>query len=315
MSEGLIRVEGLSKHYSSGIFKRKTVRAVDNVSFAVNHGETLALIGESGCGKTTVGRTILRLTAPTQGSVYFKGRLLPSGQKEMRPLRKQLQIIFQDADSCLNPRMRVFDLLMEPYRCHGLVMGRGFEQAMELLEMVKLTPDLLGRYPNELSGGQRQRLVIARTMALGPEFVVADEPAASLDLSIQAQMLFFMKEYQQKSGAGFLYISHELSVVRLVADRVAVMYLGRIVEIGKTEQVFGSPVHGYTRTLLEASRFSGDKGICSMTGLQGEMPSPLDPPSGCRFHPRCSRATSACAACEPAPIEVESGHFASCHFP
>ncbi len=315
MAEEIIRVAGLTMHYTSGLFQRQLVRAVDDVSFTIGRGEMLALVGESGCGKTTVGRAILGLIEPTSGKVLYKGKPLPQSPRALRALRPKLQMIFQDVDGCLNPRMRVFDLLLEPFRSHGRLQGRGYEQAASLLELVRLTPDLLGRYPNELSGGQRQRIAIARAMALNPEFIVADEPAASLDLSIQAEMLSLMRLLQQERGVSYLYISHGLAIVRLIASRVAVMYLGKIVETGITEDVYSSPSHPYTQAII-SSMPPGNAGERRQPIiLNGEIPSPIETPSGCRFHPRCFRRRPVCVESEPELLLVSNGHQVACHFP
>ncbi|MBT9148991.1 MAG: ABC transporter ATP-binding protein [Dehalococcoidia bacterium] len=309
---GLIEVKNLRKYFTSGLFRKSCVKAVDGVSFEVEEGETFALVGESGCGKSTVGRCILRLIEPTAGEVYFRGINISGSNGNLRGLRKKMQMIFQDADGTLNPRMRVFDLITEPSRVHRLVNGR--EKAAELMEMVNLTPDLLGRYPHELSGGQRHRIGIARAMSLNPEFIVADELAASLDLSVQAQMLDLMKRLQAEFAIGYLFISHNLNVVKLMADRVAVMYLGKFVEVGDTRRIFSASAHPYTQALLSTVLNPNPSARRKRIVLEGEIPSPLNPPSGCRFHPRCPEAKAICSEIEADLREIEDRHLVSCHF-
>jgi len=312
--ERLIEVMDLRKYFSSGIFRKVYVKAVDGVSFEIGKGKTFGLVGESGCGKTTVGRCLLRLIEPTSGEIRFKGEdILRFNGERLRVLRRKMQIIFQDADGSLNPRMRVFDLLVEPLRVHGLLNGRGTEEVLRLLKLVNLTPDLLIRFPHELSGGQRQRIGIARAMALSPEFIVADEPAASLDLSVQAQILELMKRLQEEFGISCLLISHNLRMVKLMADRVAVMYLGRFVEVGDRERIFNGYVHPYTQALLSAALSADPVAKRKRVVLRGEIPSPLDPPSGCRFHPRCPEAKAICSEVEPELREIETGHLVACH--
>ena len=311
----LIEVKNLKKHFSSGMFRKNYVKAVDGISFEVARGETFALVGESGCGKSTVGRCVLHLIEPTSGEIYFKGVNI-SGLKgrSIRRLRKKMQIIFQDADGSLNPRMRVFDLILEPLRVHRLVNGNEKEKAFQLMELVSLTPDILDRCPHELSGGQRQRVGIARAMALSPEFIVADEPAASLDLSVQAQMLDLMKRLQAELGIAYLFISHNLRVIKLMADKVAVMYLGKLVEVGDAGKIFYGSVHPYTQALLSAVPTTDPSARRKRIVLEGEPPSPLDPPSGCRFHTRCPEAKAICSVVEPVLREIEDRHSVACHF-
>lgn len=314
MGEKLIEVKNLKKYFSSGIFRKSYVKAVDGVSFEIRKGETFALVGESGCGKSTVGRCTLRLVEPTSGEVYFKGVDILGLNRELRDLREKMQIIFQDADGSLNPRMRILELLVEPLRVHGLLNGRGMAEALRLLELVNLTPDLLGRYPHELSGGQRQRVGIARAITLNPEFIVADEPAASLDLSVQAQMLDLMKRLQGEFGMGYLFISHNINIVRLMAERIAVMYLGKFVEVGDTRKIFNGATHPYTQALLSAVPTTDPSARQNRIVLEGEIPSPMNPPSGCRFHPRCPEAKAVCSEVEPALQDTGSGHLVACHF-
>lgn len=311
MEEKLIEVVDLKKYFGSGIFKKSWIKAVDGVSFEICSKETFALVGESGCGKSTVGRCTLNLIRPTAGHVYFKDMDISSMNEVSRDIRKRIQVIFQDADGTLNPRMKVFDLMLEPFRVHGLSNGHGKEMVNELIEMVNLTPDLLGRYPHELSGGQRQRIGIARAMALNPEFIVADEPAASLDLSVQAQILDLMRKFQAEHGIGYLYISHNLKIVKLMADKVAVMYLGKLVEVGRTNDVFNCAKHPYTQALISAIPIldpcAGRKRIL----LKGDIPSPLNPPAGCRFHTRCPYRMKRCMIEEPALVGDK--HMVACH--
>jgi len=314
MQGKLVEVKNLKKHFTSGLFRKSYVKAVDGVSFEIGEGETFALVGESGCGKSTVGRCILRLIEPTSGEVYFNSENILGSNGNLRELRRKMQIIFQDGDGSLNPRMRVFDLLTEPLRVHRLINGQSREKAAGLMKLVNLTPDLLGRYPHELSGGQRQRIGIARAMSLNPEFVVADEPAASLDLSVQAQMLELMKRLQAEFGISYLFISHNLNVVKLMADRVAVMYLGKLVEVGDAEKIFNGSAHPYTQALLSAVPTTDPSARRKRIVLKGEIPTPLNPPSGCRFHPRCPEAMGICSEIEPRLQEIGTGHSVACHF-
>jgi oligopeptide/dipeptide ABC transporter ATP-binding protein len=309
--EKLIEVTDLKKYFGSGIFKKSRIKAVDGVSFEIGRRETFALIGESGCGKSTVGRCILGLVRPTEGHVFFKGMDISSMNEVPRDLRKKFQVIFQDADGTLNPRMRVFDLLMEPFRIHRMDNGQSKEKIAELIEMVNITPDLLGRYPHELSGGQRQRIGIARAIALNPEFIVADEPAASLDLSVQAQMLDLMKKFQAEHGIGYLYISHNLKIVKLMANRVAVMYLGKLVEVGGTDGIFNCAKHPYTQALISAIPVLDPRAGRKRILLEGDIPSPMNPPPGCRFHTRCPYREKRCMTEEPALVGDK--HMVACH--
>lgn len=297
------------------MFRKNYIKAVDGVSFEIGRGETFALVGESGCGKSTVGRCVLHLIEPSSGEIYFDGiNALNLRGEGLRNFRRRVQIIFQDADGSLNHRMKVSDLVLEPLKVHHLIRGRGEEQVGKLMEMVNLTPDLLNRYPHELSGGQRQRIGIARAVALGPEVIVADEPAASLDLSVQAQMLELMQELQDRFGISYLFISHYLNIVRLMASRMAVMYLGKFVEVGGVKDVFDYPVHPYTRALLSAVPSISMAGRQKRIVLAGEIPSPLNPPAGCRFHSRCPEAREICLEVEPELYEVTGGHLVACHF-
>ncbi|GAB7013264.1 ABC transporter ATP-binding protein [Halolamina salina] len=304
--EPILRVENLKKHFStgSGVFdsveldlsggfplKRAVehVRAVDDVSFEIQRGETLGLVGESGCGKSTLGRTILRLLKPTDGAIYFKGRNIADLDKgQLRRTRKDQQMIFQDPQSSLNPRMKVGPIVEEPMKAHDLYDQAGREErARELLEAVGLDPQHYNRYPHQFSGGQRQRINLARALSVDPDFIVCDEPTSALDASIQAQVLNTMRELQDEFNLTYLFISHDLSVIRHISDRVAVMYLGQIVELAEKEELFEDPKHPYTRSLLSAIPVPDPSQAGSRTILQGDVPDPVNPPSGCRFRTRC----------------------------
>ncbi|AUV83461.1 peptide ABC transporter ATP-binding protein [Salinigranum rubrum] len=294
--EPLLRVEGLTKHFTQGdgflssLFGTETVKAVEDVSFDIERGETLGLVGESGCGKSTLARTVLRLLDPTDGSVYFKGADLAamSGER-LRRQRQDMQMIFQDPQSSLDPRMKVGPIVEEPMRAHGLYEGEREERARMLLNKVGLDPQHYNRYPHQFSGGQRQRVNLARALAVNPDFIVCDEPTSALDASIQAQVLNTMRELQREFGLTYLFISHDLSVIRHISDRVAVMYLGQLVELAGTDELFENPQHPYTDALLQSipvpdPRATGARGV-----LEGDVPSPIEPPSGCRFRTRCPK--------------------------
>jgi phosphonate C-P lyase system protein PhnK len=304
----LLEVENLVKHFGD-------VRAVDGVSFALNAGETLALVGESGCGKSTLARCVLRLIEPTSGAVRFGGRdVLALRGEDLRALRRQAQIVFQDPFAALNPRMTVGQAIAEPLLVHGLAPRSEFpKRVAALLEMVGLCPDCAGRYPHEFSGGQRQRVVIARALATGPRLIVADEPVSALDVSVQAQVLNLLQELQRRLGVAYLFVTHNLAVVRHVARRTAVMYLGRVVEIGSTEEVFARPRHPYTNALLSAVPEPDPARRRRRLVLAGEVPSPREVPAGCRFHPRCPRAGPECREQEPA-LSAEA-HAVACYHP
>ena len=312
MSRPLLEVEALSTWFRVG---REWVRAVDGVDLSIEAARTLALVGESGCGKTTVGRSILRLVEPRAGRVRFDGvDLLGLSPAELRPLRRQLQIVFQDPLASLDPRLRVREAVAEGMAAFGIgadAAERAERAAAELLR-VRLDPSLLERYPHELSGGQRQRVCIARALAVGPRLLICDESVSALDVSIQAQILNLLRDLQDELGLAYLFITHDLGVVRHLADRVAVMYLGQIVEEGSTERVFGAPAHPYTRALLDAvpSVDAGARGRrAPAAGARGDVPSPTRPPAGCRFHTRCAQAFARCA--EDAPVLVPVGDGAS----
>ncbi len=322
MSAPLLRVEGLVKHFetklSTGPRRRKrVVQAVSGVSFDVNSGETLGLVGESGSGKTTVGRCVLRLIEPTSGRVEFDGRDLATLESgELRRLRRQMQIVFQDPYASLDPKMTVGASIAEPLVVQG-VAGNHEEKVVSLLELVGLSPDHARRFPHEFSGGQRQRIGVARALALDPALIVLDEPVSALDVSIQAGVVNLFADLQQRLGMSYIFIAHDLSVVRHIADRVAVMYLGKIMEIGPAEQVYEHPTHPYTKALLSAVPVPNprvERGR-SRIMLEGDVPSPVNPPSGCRFRTRCWKATELCATVEPAMTLRADGQFSACHHP
>ncbi|MFH1632484.1 MAG: ABC transporter ATP-binding protein [Chloroflexota bacterium] len=318
----LIRVENLTKHFpiTRGIIVQRqvgAVQAVDNVSFSIRQGETLGLVGESGCGKSTTGRTILQLHRPTSGKVYYNDTDLTAIKgEEMRRFRRDMQIIFQDPYASLSPRMTVGSIVAEPLEVHRIGNAKERrERVKDLLQLVGLNPYFINRYPHEFSGGQRQRIGVARAIALQPNFIVCDEPIAALDVSIQAQVVNLLEELQGRLGLTYLFIAHDLSMVRHIADRTAVMYLGKIVELADRDELYGHPLHPYAQALLSAvpipnpAKERGRKRII----LKGDVPSPVDPPSGCRFHPRCSVAEEICQQEHPEWREVGSDHWVACH--
>ena len=321
MTTPLLEVNGLKKYFpiKKGFFARTVgqVRAVDGVSFSVQPGEVLGLVGESGCGKTTAGRTLLRLIEPTAGSVKFNGREITGlSRREMRPLRRQMQIIFQDPYSSLNPRQTVGSMLREVLSVHGLAKGPvARDRVAELLRIVGMSPAHASRYPHEFSGGQRQRLGIARALAVEPSLIVADEPISALDVSIQAQVINLMRDLQRQMNLTYVFITHNLSVVEHISDRVAVMYLGRIVEQAPSAALYRSPKHPYTTALLSAIP-EPDPGLARGRRiiLKGDVPSPANPPNGCHFHPRCPMAQPRCSTDDPLLREVAPGHWSACHF-
>jgi oligopeptide transport system ATP-binding protein len=315
----LLEIRDLKKHFpvGEGLFSRNkgAVKAVDGVNLAVEEGETLGLVGESGCGKSTLGRTILRLIEPTGGEVFFQGKnLLALSQREMRDMRRQMQIIFQDPYASLNPRMRVGDIVGEGLEIHKLARGKAKrERVFELLHQVGLREEHYDRYPHEFSGGQRQRIGIARALAVSPKFIVCDEPVSSLDVSIQAQIINLLQELQEKMHLTYLFISHDLRVVEHISHRVAIMYLGKVVEIAKSDTIYQDAKHPYTKALLSAVPMADTSKKKERVVLEGDVPSPVNPPSGCTFHPRCSYREAICDKVEP-PLEFYAGgHGVSCH--
>ncbi len=309
----LVNVKGLVKHFPvEG--SDDVVRAVDGVSFAIMRGETLGLVGESGCGKSTVGRCLLRLIEPTAGQIEFAGRdVLALGKNEMRQLRREMQIVFQDPYASLNPRMKVGDIIGEPLVIHKIgTKTERRDRVRTLLQRVGLNPDYSKRYPHEFSGGQRQRIGVARTLALNPQLIVADEPVSALDVSVQAQVVNLLQELQAEFGLTYLFISHGLAVVEHISTRVAVMYLGRIVEIASAKDLYLQPLHPYTQALLSAIPIPDPTRSRERIVLQGDVPTPINPPSGCRFRTRCPIAIDECARIDPDLREVALGHEVAC---
>ena len=314
----LLEVKNLKKHFEipQGMFKEDIiVRAVDGVSFSVNRGETFAIVGESGCGKSTTGRTILRLTDPTDGEVVFDGKnILNLSYNDMRSLRKRMQMVFQDPYASLNPKKTIRQILTEPLRVHKMFTKQErLEKAIEILKIVGLSQDYLDRYPHEFSGGQRQRIGIARAVILQPDFIIADEPVSALDVSVQSQVINLMLDLQKEFGLTYLFISHDLSVIEHMTDRVAVMYLGKIVEVAETEELFDHPKHPYTQALMSAVPISHPDEEKERIILTGDVPSPANPPSGCAFHTRCPFAMDICRKVAPQTIDFGDGHTANCH--
>ena len=320
----LLEVNNLKKYFPirKGFLKKTVgyVRAVDDVSFYVNEGETLGLVGESGCGKTTTARCILRAIDPTAGQIHFQTQdrrqvdIAALSRAEMRPLRREMQMIFQDPFASLNPRMTLLDIVGEPLLVNGITNRRErTERVAEILRLVGLRPEYMRRYPHAFSGGQRQRIVIARALALHPRLVVADEPVSALDVSVQAQVLNLLLELQQQLHLTYLFVAHDLSVVKHISDRVAVMYVGKIVEMAPTEEIFNAPRHPYTAALLSAVPVADPRIRSQMTPLKGEVPSPANPPSGCYFHPRCPHVIDQCRTAPPLLEEITPQHFVSCH--
>jgi len=318
LKSALVRVEDLVKHFpvAGGLFGRAVVHAVDGVTLAIEAGETLGLVGESGCGKSTLGRVIVRLQPATSGHVFFKNTDLTQMRGEkLRRTRQEIQMIFQDPYASLNPRMTVGDIVSEPLRNFGIARGRKAEQKVqEVMRVVGLNPNFVNRYPHEFSGGQRQRIGIARALVLEPTFIVADEPVSALDVSIQAQIVNLMEDLQAKYQLTFLFIAHDLSVVRHISDRIAVMYLGKIVEVGPAEELVRDPKHPYTQALIAAVPVPEPAQQRERIVLKGDIPSPINPPSGCRFRTRCPIATERCAAEEPLLRPVGKDRVAACHY-
>ena len=320
--EVLVRVDNLKVHFPiyKGITRRKVgaVKAVDGVSFDILRGETLGLVGESGCGKTTTGRAILRLYDATSGRILFGGRDLTALRGEaLRRMRPRMQMVFQDPHSSLNPRMTVGSIIAEPLDEHSVMAGRAKQERVEeLMDAVGLNIKFINRYPHEFSGGQRQRIGIARALALNPEFIVCDEPIAALDVSIQAQVVNLLEDLQDKFGLTYLFISHDLSMIRHIADRVAVMYLGKVIELAPRAELYGAPKHPYTRALLSAAPVPNPVTEAKRDHiiLKGDVPSPANPPDGCNFHTRCPIAAEKCRSIEPEWREIKSGCYVACHF-
>ncbi len=314
----LIEVKGLKEYFdiNMGFLRSKPLKAVDDVSFAINKGETLGLVGESGCGKTTVGRTILHLYKPTAGEIYYNGKLIKT-KEDIRQFRTKASMVFQDPYSSLNPRMTVSDIVGEPLDVHHMYSSKKErdERILELLSYVGLNSEHASRYAHEFSGGQRQRIGIARALAMKPEFIVCDEPVSALDVSIQAQVINMFDDLQDELGLTYLFIAHDLLVVRHISDRIAVMYLGKMVELADAEEIYNHPLHPYSQSLLSAVPLPDPKAARANKRivLSGDIPSPLNAPSGCPFRTRCRYATEQCAQSMPEFKEVEKGHFVACH--
>jgi len=318
----LLICENVKKHYPvrGSFFFRSVgvVRAVDGVDFYVKRGETFSLIGESGCGKTTIGLTILRLIEPTAGKVYFQGEnIFELGKREMIRFRRNMQIVFQDPQSSLNPRMTVKSIISEPLVIHNVHKGNEVERVLEILESVGLRAEHMEKYPHELSGGQKQRVGLARALTLEPKLIVLDEPTSSVDVSVQAKILNLLKKLRENMGLSYLFITHDLSVIKHVSNRTAVMYLGKIVESATTEELFRTPQHPYTQALLSAipNPNPRTRHLDKVIVIKGEVPSPMNPPLGCRFHTRCPFVKPKCKNVEPEPIETRVEHYVSCHYP
>ena len=321
----ILEVKGLKQYFPiyQGFLQRVVgqIKAVDGVDLEIRENEVLGLVGESGCGKTTTGRSILRLYKPTAGEIWFRKKdgenveISQYSQKAMKPIRREMRMIFQDPFSSLNPRFTVKDIICEPLLIHGIAHGKEAEDRVaDQMRKVGLDPSYMRRYPHEFSGGQRQRIGIARTLSLSPRLIVADEPVSALDVSVQAQVLNLLQELKEQLGLTLLFVAHDLSVVEHVSDRVAVMYVGKIVEMAQTEELLVHPLHPYTEALLSAIPPADPDIVPNRIRLQGEVPSPSNPPSGCIFHPRCSYAAEICKEKPPSLTEIEQGHFVSCHF-
>lgn len=318
-NETILEVRNLKKYFFSGKKRRgrepRAVKALDGVSFSMEYGETLGVVGESGCGKSTLGRTILRLHEPTEGQVVYRGKNLAEyGREEMRQMRRELQIIFQDPYSSLNPRMTVRELICAPLDVFAMGSKEEKEaRVIEIMDKVGLPLEFMNRYPHEFSGGQRQRIVIARALVLNPRFVVCDEPVSALDVSVRAQVLNLMMDLQKELDLTYLFISHDLSVVEYISDTVGVMYLGNLVEYGTTEDIFRNPLHPYTEALFSAIPIPDPEAKMNRIVLEGSIPSPANPPEGCKFHTRCAHCMERCKHEAPVQKEVEPGHYVVCH--
>jgi oligopeptide transport system ATP-binding protein len=319
----LVDLRGVKKYFPirKGVLQREVARvhAVDDVTLAIHEGETVGLVGESGCGKSTLGRCIVRLLEPTDGEIVFEGRRIDAlGARRLRPLRRDMQMVFQDPYASLNPRKRVGQIIGDPMKIHGTVSRDDRKRRVqELLDTVGLSPEHYNRFPHEFSGGQRQRIGVARALALRPKLIVADEPVSALDVSIQAQMVNLLEELQDEFGLTYFFIAHDLGVVRHVSDRIAVMYLGKLVELSPAEELYTRPIMPYTEALLSAVPIP-DPDLSEQRErivLQGDVPSPIDPPPACRFHPRCRYATEICQQIEPPLVDYGNGHLAACHHP
>ena len=322
MSENLVEVRNLKKYFpiKKGVFKNTVgyVKAVDDISFTIQRGKVLGLVGESGCGKSTTGRTLLRLLSPTSGEVLFDGQnVFKVSKRDMRPLRTKMQIIFQDPYSSLNPRLPVYDIVGEAMLQHKIVKNKAEmkERVIDIIGKCDLFPEQATRYPHQFSGGQRQRICIARALAVNPEFIVCDEAVSALDVSIQSQIINLLIDLKERHQLTYLFISHDLSTVKFISDRVGVMYLGNIIELGESHDIYADPLHPYTEALLQAIPTTEESSNKELQALEGDIPSPINPPSGCKFHTRCRYATDLCKAEYPAWREYKPRHFVACHYP